>query len=69
MNAFQVTLEEFPSNKPHDSEDSHTYLLLFGNWQWVIARWGAERGQFFTEGGDYIEESKPFRYAKLPERI
>lgn len=32
-------------------------LLVFGGWQYVIARWGQERGMFYTEHGDYIEDA------------
>lgn len=61
---IQLELYNFPEHKPLDSEDGKTFLLCFGGWQWAIARWGAERQQFFTEGGDYIQDNS-FSWAML----
>jgi len=64
MRDLHLKLYDFPVNKPDNSEEGNTFLLCFGGWQWRIARWGGERQQFFTEGGDYIEDGS-FGWAKL----
>ena len=54
---------------PNTERDGKKFLLCWSGWQYEIANWGAERQQFYTANGDYIEGKNPFVYAELPKNL
>jgi hypothetical protein len=55
------------STQPVDTQDGRKFLLCWGGWQFGLYYWSSERGDFYSESGDYLASwDNPFVWAELP---
>ena len=59
----------FAHKKPEDRHEGLRFLIYRGGCMDTV-RWGAERGQFYWDSGDYIDdETHDIYWALLPNHI